>query len=124
MHNTAREVLDAIDQFLAQGPDHEARNLWQVLTALRGPDDGNDQAKDQITAPIRGAAFPRCLKRAPQPWPNPYGITDGKPRRFHRGWQIALPGTFALAPTMSGHFDGHAINAARALDLLPTQPKE
>jgi hypothetical protein len=58
---TARDMLDTLDKFLATGQD-EAKTLWDVLTALRGPDNGSDQAKEHATIPIRRAAFPRTTE--------------------------------------------------------------
>ena len=56
--NTVREVLDVIDEFLARG-DSRAGALWDVLTALRGPDDeSKEQLKSSTTSHIRRAAFP------------------------------------------------------------------
>lgn len=34
---------------------NEARNLWNILTALRGPDDGNEFLKERTTQRLRGA---------------------------------------------------------------------
>jgi len=54
-----REVLDTIDAMLTQGEAQDARDLWDVLAALRGPDTDNDELKDRTTVPIRRAAFPK-----------------------------------------------------------------
>jgi hypothetical protein len=53
-----REMLDTIDGFLAT---KEGKNLWYILTALRGPDFEvqADFAKDSTTAIIRRHALPR-----------------------------------------------------------------
>lgn len=65
---TARDMLDLIDRFLlARMKDPcftktEAAKLWDVLSALRGPDfdDGKGiELKAATTVPIRRVAFPR-----------------------------------------------------------------
>lgn len=52
-----REVLDTIDNILAK-EDAVSHQLWDVLTALRGPDSANYDDKKNVTIPIRRAAFP------------------------------------------------------------------
>lgn len=67
MATTAREILDQIDEFLTGSAidGRERDKLWNVLTALRGPDDRNDQqGKDAATSIIRGKAFPKMLAEA------------------------------------------------------------
>lgn len=54
---TCKQVLRVIDRTLACGGG-QAKGLWAVLTALRGPDYGNHTTKRQTTAVIRSAAFP------------------------------------------------------------------
>lgn len=56
--DTVNAVLDRIDEVLASG-GAESRQLWDILTALRGPDSGDIVVKRDYTAPIRAAAFPR-----------------------------------------------------------------
>jgi hypothetical protein len=61
MDSKLREVLDQIDTVLAEN-GFDAAQLWNVLTALRGPDnvdDGDYRTKQEVTVPIRRAAFPR-----------------------------------------------------------------
>jgi len=60
---TAKEALDALDEFFVTADVSEARNLWCVLSALRGPDSVDGQRdntlKDNTTGVIRAVAFPR-----------------------------------------------------------------
>jgi len=49
-----RETLDSIVKIL-KGPRTEAKQLWDILTALRGPDSDNNDLKAITTASIRGA---------------------------------------------------------------------
>lgn len=66
MNKELRAVLNVIDEALAQQND-VSKQLWNVLTALRGPDN-NDFSfgglKKTGTVPIRRAAFPRTAKAA------------------------------------------------------------
>lgn len=119
---TCREVLDVIDEFLATAANvspigfhyQEADNLWNVLTALRGPDDEVEENKVAFTAVIRGTAFPRTLKTATY--------------TFHAlGFQIR-PDSEALIASRAekwnklyNHFGGHVRTACRALELQPKQ---
>jgi hypothetical protein len=63
---TARQVLDVLDEFISRPGNEEfvqeKRDLWAVLTALRGPDKEYEavQLKDSATAVVRAHAFPRC----------------------------------------------------------------
>jgi len=55
--NSMREVLDVIERGLR---GQEANALWEVLTALRGPDEVSgmqELVKEHTTARIRYAAF-------------------------------------------------------------------
>lgn len=58
---TLKRALAYIDAILARG-DKTAVNLWAVLSALRGPSIGDGGEKDNTTAFIRTAAFPRAAK--------------------------------------------------------------
>lgn len=54
-NKTAREMLLEITDFLNHGNGQEAKKLWDVLSAFRGPDNENynDNLKDKTTAIIR-----------------------------------------------------------------------
>lgn len=51
--STARAALEGVVAVL-NGGGRESSLLWDILTALRGPDDGSDTLKDVTTAPLRG----------------------------------------------------------------------
>jgi len=57
MPRTLRAALDQIQDML-DGRSYSA-DLWDILTALRGPDSRNRKAKNATTALIRSAAFPK-----------------------------------------------------------------
>ncbi len=63
MRAEVRQMLDQIDAFLTEQPAEIARDLVDILTALRGPDDGARLRKQQTTAHIRRAALPRVCDR-------------------------------------------------------------
>jgi len=97
-----RTMLDQIDTFLStEGPD--AICLWEIMTALRGPDDwrqGGD--KQTSTSVIRTAAFPK---------------TSLKPQVSA---DFADPRTAYIQPSYiegSPHFASHSRWAAVALGL-------
>jgi hypothetical protein len=50
-------VKQLVDQIVTvlKGPRSEAKQLWDILTALRGPDDCNIELKEITTAAIRAA---------------------------------------------------------------------
>lgn len=48
----AREVLDHMVECLNQG-GQESKALWDIVTAMRGPDNGNDDLKDVTTTRLR-----------------------------------------------------------------------
>lgn len=54
-----REALDQIDAILASDDNELSGALWDVLTALRGPDNGSEDLKFRTTVYIRSAAFPK-----------------------------------------------------------------
>jgi hypothetical protein len=58
---TLKGILNIIDETLAAGGE-TARDLWTVLSALRGPDSDTGLVKTEITAPIRTNAFPKAAK--------------------------------------------------------------
>jgi hypothetical protein len=61
------EIIDEIDKVLVEGGE-DAKCLWDILTALRGPDADpdrwNEPLKKKYTAPLRGVVFPKTLERA------------------------------------------------------------
>jgi hypothetical protein len=114
MNRTVRDILARIDAVFAAGAARHddngkartARQLWDVLSALRGPDNEHASIKYGTTAIIRAACFPKT-----------YG--DGNR-------DICIPATmchdseaYRLARSEAGtrgqHFANHA---RRAFDVL------
>lgn len=104
---TLRDVLDVIDNALAK-QDNTARDLWSVLTGLRGPDNPNDsRLKDKSTVYIRQAAFPETAKLA-------------RTRMYNAVNNVIMAASDSISmevPTGPGHFKSHARTAMKALKL-------
>ena len=56
-----RKALDDIDAVLSRG-DRTAEDLWNVLTALRGPDNKEHADKAAFTVHVRIGALPRTAQ--------------------------------------------------------------
>lgn len=110
---SVRQVLDQIDRYLAVG-DANTNQLWDVLSALRGPDDGGYNDKQHFTIPIRRAAFPRTAKRVNEAiiWMGP---------SFARKSDVFNPEQMDVIDRMMdspiSHFYSHVQKAAKALGL-------
>jgi hypothetical protein len=104
-----RVMLDQIDEFLSSrenGEDGSARKLWDVLTALRGPDDGDHSLKQRTTCVIRTEAFPRTSERS---------FNVGAE---FSGGLIPFRAGCHQAKDFASHFTSHATHAAQALGLV------
>jgi hypothetical protein len=112
MTSETRQVLDIIEDHLLSANIIEREELWNILTALRGPDEEEMQPqKEYTTAVIRSAAFPRLARSK--------GLVATR---------FAAPGS-TLGPLRTrpcdcgcgssnlGHFDDHIRRAAYALGL-------
>jgi hypothetical protein len=89
-----------------------------VLTALRGPDSGSETLKNETTARLRAAAFPRCAKAALADRDHTFahGAKYGAPLD-PRGRPLFKDG---LNPDghRSDHFMGHVTKACEVLAEL------
>lgn len=107
---TVQEVLDKIDDVLSKGtPASQA--LWDVLVALRGPDDKNTELKRTTTCIIRTAAFPKTRRRLCESFDD---------RIYRNGAEFAHSATKVdLASVRDrsswGHFNAHVSAAASVL---------
>lgn len=99
---SVRAMLNLIDGYLTKG-NTSAKELWDVLCALRGPDD-NREVKLGTTTAIRARAFPKTAKK----------IKINLGAAFY-------PRTYTPKqlddPKLSPHFCGHTRRAARALNM-------
>lgn len=118
-----RAALDYLDGFLAKG-GQDAMELWDVLTALRGPDEVPDlyradsatSPKRTTTIPIRRAALPRT---AAATW-RVYPVDPGVHQRASFG---AMGAEYPFLgrkhdPYSNNHFANHGARAAQALGLI------
>lgn len=104
MDPRTRDMLNQIDEFLSRS-DSASAELWQVLSALRGPDENMPSIKHAMTEPIRTAAFPKTAQVF-----------------LYGGWAVpaffAEPGTSFLHLYEGGaHFRNHAQRAAILLGI-------
>ena len=111
MDASTRLLLDAIDKHLTKR-DYAAAELWDVLTALRGPDcEEKTGEKDRTTLPIRAAAFPQLAKTHAtknQDW-----VTCSTHSAFPGMRQSAV----FVPPEDDGHFARHVMAAATVLAI-------
>ena len=116
MNGKVRKVLDVLDRELTgKGPNRlskeEQHKLWDVLTALRGPDSQEHSEKSAVTIPVRRAALPRTAKAADKRADNsPTGASFS-------GWFEAGETAEGVRRGLSGHFEYHGRVAFTALGL-------
>lgn len=94
-HVKARAAINALVKVLNKG-DETACLVWDVVTALRGPDDSSDTLKQLTTARIRGAIDIKS------------NFVDA----------IDLTPSWAVAIEMHPHFGRHYYSALEALTKL------
>lgn len=99
---TARQVLDAIDAYMVDSGVKDSGQLWDVLTALRGPDSQSFGLKHDITCPIRRAAFPRMARLNRRLQPAAFGTgqryeSTGLPDPGHPEFHFIMHGRLAAA---------------------------
>jgi len=61
---TTLEILEAINEWAINARSYEVHNMWNILTALRGPDSDNEALKSKTTIFIRSAVLPDLAERA------------------------------------------------------------
>lgn len=116
---TARQMLDLLDEYfvvqhLAKGPKPsrgsvEGDKLWDVLSALRGPDSDDYNLKVVTTAPLRTMAFPKlwACESAALSGPSLAPAKDYNPARLGVGYS---------------HFADHVLEAHKALQSMLVTP--
>lgn len=95
-------MLDRIDDFLAQR-SAASQELWDVLTALRGPDNVSHEAKNSTTVHIRQRALPVTARSyfANGAQMQPESLNTGRLPEFGDGVEAAN----------SSHFSQHVMRA-------------
>jgi hypothetical protein len=110
-------ILNEIDTFLSEWGS-PSRELWSVLTALRGPDADNEALKNETTARLRAAAFPICARKALAD----HDHTFAHGAKYARALDPRLRPMFkdGLNPYghRSDHFMGHVARACEVLANL------
>lgn len=106
---TPRELLDQLDTYLSdpRQPLDERRALWDVLTAIRGPDRRRDRKafKHEVAGVIRAHAFPRTAKR----------LGKGQPGFRPKFTDGTLRDAAEHLADGGGHYQTHAWRALLAL---------
>lgn len=108
-----RAALDYLDGILSKG-GQDAQDLWDVLSALRGPDDGGADAKVSVTIPIRRNAFPRTRHAVN----HTLDLTCGVHRRADFGYHSDHSEYCGSVNADGAHFSKHGYHAAVALGLI------
>lgn len=119
---TAADVLAALVEDFGVLPNEERKKVWDVLTALRGPDgvhDADDLLKQSTTCVIRRRLFGDALSRL-DPLGYPYAAQNGDtPARAAQRATCDLESVPVSAASKHphAHFIRHAQRAFRALGL-------
>ena len=116
-----KALLNEIDEYLAS--NEGAKELWDVLTALRGPDNHNnsyaaaDKMKNATTAVIRFIALPKTARTVRSGLTYPYAASIGArinaDKKDHVETRLSNRGREAVG----SHFLVHTYNAFDALGL-------
>lgn len=108
MRPNVRKALDELGKVLLDfsSPEsvHDAKDLWDILTALRGPDNGDASIKKTTTAVLRTMTFLKEGEGA-KPYDLTLRIADFAP--------FTTP--FNHGVYEEDHFTIHAVRAFRAL---------
>jgi hypothetical protein len=109
MKPKVRAMLDQIDAMLVEMTD-ESRELWAILTALRGPDAGDYGEKAKFTIPVRRAAFPRTAA----------AVRASMTLADFEVYGVAPEKAMSYSPSEDyQHFQGHVYEAQQALGMFP-----
>lgn len=131
MSRKVRKMLDRIDAVLAQPDDatdeqrKDSRDLWAVLSALRGPDTDRDYRdlllKSRVTILIRRAAFPLTASTGNG---TPQAVFESAAANaVHLDTRIMAAELNSNERADLVHFVDHARLAGRALGLLALDPE-
>ncbi len=123
MAETFKDVLKHIQSFLESDEifSEEKRRLWDVLSALRGPDSEDSTLKNSTTAVIRWHALGNSVRYVGAITgfdDDDYATERVKEERKHRRYvgNMATDGNMATKRVYD-HFHDHTINAFKALGL-------
>ena len=113
---TVNQVIDTVVRVL-NGPRDEAKQLWDILTILRGPDNDDGYLKVITTAPLRGAIGIRpgasgAIVNNSKPFAANLDVTEGG-----QDWYPMLD-TLAKKHNAQYHFSVHYRAALNTLKRL------
>lgn len=113
--SNAAEALDLIDEMLSGLPMPEAKALWDILTALRGPDSDDDEGEElklRTTAILRANALPKT-QRDP----------DNHGHGYNRMDAVSVRGSLSMVGhgTDLSHFMRHFNMAVEAMKKVESQ---
>lgn len=99
----AQVVFDYLRKFFEnqEVQEHEKARVWRVLTALRGPDTGDEKLKAATTAVIRGKVFGGSISEQAD--------TSSDSER-HTMYRLQIPNGY-------DHFIAHARDAFNTLGM-------
>ena len=100
---TFRDILNDIDDWSVSAHFREVEKLWDVLTALRGPDSGDWNTKRETTVVIRAIALPKLYNSF-------QALLDSEDK-------TTINESFLSIEHTSKHFSNHIISAAIALGI-------
>lgn len=122
--STARGILNMIDRFLSSPEVSyiEQRSLWNILSAIRGPDVGTGKS---LAVQVRAKAFPRLAAMAMRNDGFAYGASfsfdgalsfDGVSTLSELNERRDVLADLNLDDCQSSHFSAHVSAALRDLE--------
>lgn len=116
---TAQSLLNQLDQFFASEDitDKEKQKLWDVLSALRGPDAETEGMKHATTSIIRSHALPEACR------PGQY-LEDALDVNYDNPEHLKLRQSHMYNTGQFNHFRHHALRAFNALGLTYAELNE
>lgn len=110
MRKAVRAELDHIEKLLLKGGE-DARHLWDILSALRGPDEKDGPDKNMTTCPVRRRAFPKLARH-----PARYNVEASFRRRGGVNPRMPVVFQYVLGTHLHAtHFEHHIRKAAVAI---------
>lgn len=110
-----KQVLRELDDWGARASDVRQRDLWAILTGLRGPDrEGAWTTKMETTAIIRTKSLPRLAKELGADERNE-ASKETLAGELEKGLKDSATGASRVANATSPHFAWHAHEALRAI---------
>ena len=114
-----KALLNEIDEYLAY--NEGAKKLWDVLTALRGPDNENSYAangmKNATTAVIRFTALPKTARTVRSGLTYPYAASIGARIIADEKNNVEARNSTKGRKAVGSHFLAHTYGAFDALGL-------